>query len=118
MIRAEFVIRDSKFCAFSIQGHAGFAPAPHDLVCAAVSSMSLLVLNTLQEVFSAELVIEEDETKPFLKMKVLSCRPEIEFSVQGVLRGFYLQLCDLEKQYPKNLSVQEKSSVREERNLS
>ena len=107
MIRAEFVIRDSKFCAFSIQGHAGFAPAPHDLVCAAVSSMSLLVMNTLKEVFAADLAITENEAKPFLEMNVLSCPPESERSVDGVLRGFYLQLCDLEKQYPKNLSVKE-----------
>ena len=104
MIRAEFVIRDNKFCGFSIRGHAGSAPAPHDLVCCAVSAMSALTVNTLKEVFSAPLSIEEDERKPLLAVSLSGECPRPD-SAEGVIRGFYLQLKDLEKQYPKFLRV-------------
>ena len=105
MIRWEFVIRDNKFLSFSVQGHAGLAPAPHDVLCAAVSAMTQLVVNTLQEVFEAELSLQIDEEKPLVAANVLSVPPESESAVQGVLQGLVLQVKDLETRYPDHLAV-------------
>ena len=105
MICAEFVIRDNKILAFSVSGHAGLAPAPHDILCASVSAMTQLVINTVTEVFGAELDLVIDEEKPLIRAELLRASSEKEGSVQGVLEGFYLQLDEIRKMYPAHLSV-------------
>ncbi len=105
MIRWEFVIQDNKFRSFSVKGHAGLAPAPHDVLCAAASAMTQLVLNTLQEVFGAELDLQIDEDKPLISAKILSVPSECESAVQGVLQGLLLQVKDLQIRYPDHLAV-------------
>ncbi len=108
MIRAEFVIRDNKVLAFSVEGHSGLAEAGSDVLCASVSGMATLVLNTLTEVFSAELSLEIDEAKPLISCRLLSVKEEAAVGAEGILYGFYLQLKDLAQVYPENLSIRTK----------
>ena len=49
MIGADFVIRDNKIRSFSTEGHAGLADAGQDVLCAAVSAMTQLCVNTVTE---------------------------------------------------------------------
>ncbi|MBR7164966.1 MAG: ribosomal-processing cysteine protease Prp [Clostridia bacterium] len=108
MIRVEFVITDNKILAFSVSGHAGFAPAPHDILCASVSAMTQLVINTVTDVFRAELQLEIDEQKPLIRAELDSVPDENRGAVQGVLRGFFLQLEAFAEQYPSHVSVRTK----------
>ncbi|MBR4288090.1 MAG: ribosomal-processing cysteine protease Prp [Clostridia bacterium] len=108
MIRSEFVIENNNVLSFSVTGHAGLAPAPHDILCASVSAMSQLVINTLEEVFGAELDLVIDEEEPRIAAKLVSVSQENREAVLGVMKGFYLQLADLEKMYPTHLSVRTK----------
>lgn len=108
MICAEFVIQNNKLRGFSITGHAGVAPAPHDILCAAVSAMSMLVVNTLREAIGVKTSIREDEEIPLLEVKIDAGGGEKAFAAEKVLLGFSLQLSDLEKQYPNHLSVRTK----------
>ena len=105
MIRVEFVIEDNKIRAFSVKGHAGLAPAPHDVLCASVSAMTQLVINTVTEVFGAEAKILIDEEKPLISCSLLSVPEGKDEAVQGVLRGFELQLSALRETYPSHLRV-------------
>ena len=109
MIRAEFVVSDDGIQGFSMKGHAGTAPAPHDILCASATSMALLVMNTLREVFGAKLTIESQEEPPVLNVRLQAVPKGNEKAAQGVLQGFRLQLEDLEKQYPNNLKTGGKS---------
>ena len=108
MIRAEFVIRDNKVLAFSVEGHSGLAEAGSDVLCASVSGMANLVINTLAEVFSAELSLEINEAKPLISCRVVSVKEKMAVGAEGIMRGFYLQLADLAQIYPENLSVRTK----------
>lgn len=108
MIRSEFVIENNNVLSFSVTGHAGLAPAPHDILCASVSAMSQLVINTLQEVFGAELDLSIDEDEPRIAATLKSVSPENREAAEGVLKGFYLQLKDMETTYPTHLSVRTK----------
>ena len=49
MIRAEFRKDGDRLSGFTISGHSGFADAGKDIVCAAVSSASQLVCNTITD---------------------------------------------------------------------
>ena len=108
MIRSEFVIQDNKILSFSVTGHSGLAAAPHDILCASVSAMTQLVINTLEEVFAVSTDLLIDENEPRIEMKGYSASSENRAAAEGVLKGFYLQLCDLEKMYPTHLSVRTK----------
>ena len=105
MIRSEFFIPDQRIHSFSVEGHSGLAPAPHDILCATVSGMTMLTLNTLQEVFGATLRLTVDEDHPLIQAELIDIPKEKEEAVQGVLRGLLLQLQDLQEQYPKHLAV-------------
>ena len=105
MIRVEFVIKDNKVLAFSLKGHAGLAPAPHDILCSAVSAMAQLVINTVTEVFSAELDLEIDEEKPLIRASYISAPEGKEEAVLGVFQGLKLQLEALGETYPSHLAV-------------
>lgn len=107
MIKTEFVISDNKILAFSVEGHSGLAPQGEDILCASVSAMTQLVLNTLSEVVKAELDLSIEEEKAKIACRVLSVPAGKEDSVQTVLRGFYIQLTDLAEMYSANLSVRE-----------
>ena len=70
--------------------------------------MASLVINTLSEVFSAELALKIDEAKPLISCKLKSVSEEAAFGAEGILRGFYIQLQDLAQVYPENLSIRTK----------
>ncbi len=108
MIRSEFVIRDNKISAFSVEGHSGLADRGSDILCASVSAMTSLVLNTLTEVYGAELDLTVKDEVPLISCRVLSVPDGKEESILGTLEGFYLQMQDLAETYPTNLSVRTK----------
>ena len=62
MITAQFQKSGQKFKAFSIEGHAGYADAGRDIVCASVTSAVQLTANAITEQFGekAEVIVEEN----------------------------------------------------------
>ncbi len=62
MIRARFVRKNGGFCSVEISGHAGFANAGKDIVCASVSSAVQLVANGITECAhqQAEITVREN----------------------------------------------------------
>ena len=105
MITAEFTLSDRSIVSFAVAGHAGLAEAPGDVLCAAVSAMAQLVLNTLQEVIGASLDLVIDEEKPLISVGILCVPEDKEASANDVLQGFYLQMTELQKRYPKHLTI-------------
>lgn len=109
MICSEFVIRNNKILAFSVEGHSGLAEAGSDVLCASVSAMAQLVINTLSEVFGAKLDLRIEEEIPLISLRLLQIPEGEEKGAEGVLRGFYLQMQDLAEIYPAYLSVRTKT---------
>ncbi len=105
MIRAKFYKTDGAYTGFSLNGHAMFADDGNDIVCAAVSAMTNLVINTVTEVFKADLAVIVDGDNALIDANVDDVSMSAEFAVAGVIEGFMLQLKDLQEQYPDNLEV-------------
>ncbi|MBQ9976044.1 MAG: ribosomal-processing cysteine protease Prp [Clostridia bacterium] len=106
MTRVSFFKANGQPSGFEIKGHACLSFDTPDVLCAAISGMTMLVANTLTESFGAELDFISDEKKPSIRLEVLSCPEENRNAVAGVLNGFALQLQDLSEQYPSNLYVE------------
>jgi uncharacterized protein YsxB (DUF464 family) len=50
MINVRFFRENHKLVAFNIDGHAGFAEHGYDIVCSAVSAISITIVNGITEV--------------------------------------------------------------------
>ena len=62
MIHAN-IIRNGKVIeeGFDITGHAGFAKAGEDIVCAAVSMLAINTINTLEKLLKQKFELVEDQ---------------------------------------------------------
>lgn len=102
MIKANFfTTKDGSLVGFDISGHSGLAEYGQDIVCAAVSSATFLVANTICEVMKiyAETYVDEQGGM------CLRLKSQDAGSCSDVLLGFKLHLQNLEEQYPENITV-------------
>ena len=105
MIKATFFEAQGDIRGFELSGHAMFDVEGPDIVCAAVTAMTNLVINTLTEVFKADLATRVDGDTATIRSMLDSVSLKEESAVVGVMKGFMLQLKDLQEQYPDNLEV-------------
>ena len=106
MTKVCFYKADESYTGFELTGHACLTLDAPDVLCAAISGMTSLVINTLTDVFGAKVDFTSNEKKPLIRLDILSCPSKNRDAVDGVLQGFVLQLQDLSCQYPDNLCVE------------
>ena len=106
MTRCEFFTEGDRITGFSISGHSGYAEAGSDIVCAAISavvSMTEAVINDICGA-KAKVRVKDEQARITLTLPV-SC--DEDDSVQAVLAGMMLYLCNLRDEYPENIEVLE-----------
>lgn len=86
------------FLGFEISGHAGFGTAVsekdgNDIVCAAVSSCTMLVCNAITENFGADADVEVGENRIALRLK------ERSDSAAKLISAFYEHLKVISEEY-------------------
>lgn len=106
MICAAFFHREERLCV-CIQGHAGFAPAGKDIVCAGASALALTLASCLrQEEKKGRLRFLSVHQKPgWLEMQVtpnLFGFERLLALLQGAEEGFRL----LAQQYPEYVKLE------------
>ncbi len=99
-------MEDDRITGFSISGHSGYAEAGADIVCAAISAVTAMVEATVNEVCGAKAKVRVKETDARITLTLPTVCDEEE-SVQAVLAGMMLYLCNLRDEYPENLEVLE-----------
>ncbi len=99
MITAEFT-NDS----FTVSGHSGYAPAGADIVCASVSSMTMLVCNAITERFGGDAKVTVDEKKNRISLRL----NEPSEAALMLIASLRFELTDLSRNYPDNIKVIEK----------
>lgn len=100
MVTITLFKKQALFRGFRVEGHAGAGVEGQDIVCAAVSSASYLVANTILEVLGipAEAKAEEGVMSVMLTL-------EDAPKAQDILKGFALHCEQLTAEYPKNVKV-------------
>jgi uncharacterized protein YsxB (DUF464 family) len=94
---------------FSVKGHANGSSVDaegHDLVCAAVSSLSISVANTVEEIYGCESrnVIVDDEG--FLSMRL---KEGIALGTgEEALRVFEIGIKGIQEAFPDNIEIHRK----------
>ena len=106
MTKCEFFTEDDRITGFSVSGHSGYAESGKDIVCAAISAVVTMAEATINDVCGAKAKVRvKDEDARITLTLPASC--DEEESVQAVLAGMLLYLCNLRDEYPDYIEVLE-----------
>ena len=98
MLKAVFRRKGSEFCGFQISGHAGYGEAVsewegNDIVCAAVSSCSMLVCNAITDTFGVSADVKVEENRISLELN------EADAAAVKLIAALYEHLMILSEDY-------------------
>ena len=112
MTEITFFKRNGVYYGFKESGHAGYADAGSDIVCSAISAMTMLIVNTIEVSYATDVEYTIDEDTADITVKVPSiieknADEQIRFAVGGLIQGYFIQLMDMLEDYYDYLSVEE-----------
>ena len=106
MTRCEFFTEEDRITGFSVSGHSGYAEAGQDIVCAAITAIVTMAEATINDVCGAKAKVRVKEEDARISLTLPTSCDEEE-SVQAVLAGLLLYLCNLRDEYPDHIEVLE-----------
>jgi uncharacterized protein YsxB (DUF464 family) len=89
------------FIGFKVAGHSGFAEEGHDIVCAAVSSAAMLVINGICEVLGQDADIDTDQQNANIQfmLKIKNAQASL------FIESFNVHISNLCEQYKENIKL-------------
>ena len=72
---------DNVFYGFSEQGHTGYADAGEDILCSALSAMTMLIINTIEVSYASDVDYEIDDDDTRIVVTSKAALPEYEESL-------------------------------------
>ena len=113
MIKFTFFKRDGVYYGFEEKGHAGYAESGDDIVCSAVSAMTMLIINAIEVAYASDVEYTIDEDTTDIKVVASGALTEFEsderkrFAISGLIEAYYLQLNDMLEEYYDYLDISE-----------
>ena len=101
MIKVSYELDKDRYSYLKVEGHAEFADAGQDLICAAVSSITYGLMNALDEL-AEEVEIRDNEDD--IEIRILSDHQ----TVQDYLRLVMIQLKTIEYSYGDFIKIKER----------
>ena len=97
---------EGKLTGYRAQGHADYAEAGSDIVCAAVSALTQSTLNGLRSVLKAPVMFEVDDQSAFVEVRLTpeATREQLE-QAQLLLVTLLEGLQAIARDYPRNVRV-------------
>lgn len=111
MTKIVFFRSGGVFYGFREQGHTGYGDAGEDILCAALSSMTMFLVNTIEVAYASEVDYEVNEGSTEICVRCKAALPEYEsddykrYAVSGIMMGYYCQLGDMLEEYGDYLDV-------------
>ena len=108
----QFYRKDGAFYGFQETGHTGFGEEGDDILCSALSAMTMLLLNTLELAYHADFDYDIDDREAIITVTCTSALPEnkadarVQYAASGLFEGYYYQLLDLTEEYYEFLAVE------------
>ncbi len=100
------VSEDLSFSRIKVEGHSGYADEGEDIVCAAVSSATELVVNILES-FDIDISLEIDEEAADVLVIILDGEKNRKKKTQigNIAEGYRSYITDLAEAYPKFVKI-------------
>ena len=101
------------YYGFEEQGHTGYGESGDDVLCAALSSMTMLLINAIEVSYACDVDYKIDEKTTDIKLIAKSALPKYEkdekkqYAVSGLIQAYFFQLMDLVEEYYEFLDVKE-----------
>ena len=114
MTKIVFFRSGGSFYGFEEQGHSGYADAGEDVLCAAISAMTMLIINTIEVAYASNVDYDIDEGATNIRVRSKAALAEFEederkrYAVSGLFLSYFYQLNDLVEEYYEHLSVEVK----------
>lgn len=111
MTKIVFYRSGGVFYGFEEQGHTGYGESGDDILCAALSSMTMLLINTVEVAYDSRVDYEIEEGDTLVRVQTKAALPEFEsddykrYAVSGIMMGYYMQLSDMLEEYGDYLDV-------------
>jgi len=105
MIRVTLHWKGGLIAGFECKGHAGFAEAGQDIVCAAVSTLTTTCANALETVAGVKPTVTSRSGSMRLSLPA-GAGPDAQVILKSMRQG----LCDLKEAYPDHLQITERSA--------
>ena len=101
------------YYGFEEQGHTGYGESGDDVLCAALSSMTMLLVNAIEISYASNVDYTIDEKTTDIKVIAKSALPKYEsdekkqYAISGLIQAYFFQLMDLVEDYYEFLDVKE-----------
>ena len=114
MTTITFFRSEGIFYGFEESGHSGYGEAGAAILCAALSAMTMLIINTVEVAYASDIDYSIDEGATRVVVRAKSALPEFEederkrYAVSGLFMSYYYQLNELLEEYYDYLDVEVK----------
>ena len=112
MTKVVFYRSNGVFWGFEETGHTGYGDAGEDILCSALSAMTMLIVNTVEIAYASNIDYDINEGATKIKVSSKASLPEFEdderkrYAVSGLFMAYYYQLNDLTLEYGDFLEVE------------
>ena len=112
MTKVVFYKKHGIYYGFHEIGHAGYAEFGEDIVCSALSAMTMLIVNTVEVVWGADVDYAYDEESGDITVTVKEALPEYassdkkQYAISGLIEGYFYQLMDMIEDYGDFIDVE------------
>ena len=114
MTKIVFFRSGGVYYGFEEHGHTGYASAGEDILCSALSAMTMLVINTIEVAYSSDVEYTIDEGATHIMVRSKSALLEFEederkrYAISGLFLSYFYQLNELREEYYDYLDVEVK----------
>ena len=114
MTKIVFFRSGGVYYGFEEHGHTGYGESGDDILCAALSSMTMLIINTVEVAYASDIDYTIDEGATHIMVRSKAALPEFEederkrYAVSGLFMSYYYQLNELIEEYYEYLDVEVK----------
>ena len=113
MTTVVFYKANGYYYGFEEQGHTGYAESGDDILCSALSAMSMLIINAIEITYNSTVDYTVDEQTTNIRLIAKSALPKYEsderkqFAISGLIQAYFYQFMDLVEDYYEFLDVKE-----------
>ena len=111
MTTVVFYKTDGYYYGFEEQGHTGYAESGNDILCSALSAMTMLIINTIEVSYDSMVDYSIDDATTNVRLVAKSALPKYEsdekkqYAISGLIQAYYFQLMELIEDYYEFLDV-------------
>ena len=113
MTKITFFKKNGIYYGFQETGHTGYADEGADILCSALSAMTMLIINAIEVSYASDVHYTIDDTTTNITVTCKDAFTEFSkddkksYAVSGLFQAYYIQLVDMLEDYYEYLDVDE-----------